>query len=57
MTLLDPNPWYKNHCEGNKANGDEYTAQLPFAVIPYPLNEDGTDLTSRDDDTYRQYYQ
>mmetsp|Transcript_18367 Transcript_18367/g.33659 ORF Transcript_18367/g.33659 Transcript_18367/m.33659 type:complete len:358 (+) Transcript_18367:58-1131(+) len=53
-TLLDPNPRYdtQNHCEGKNTNGDEHTTNRPppFGVIPHPLNGDGTDLTSRDDD-------
>lgn len=41
-TLLDPNP----RCYSDFQKEDD----LPFQVIPHPLNGDGSDLTSRDDD-------
>jgi len=51
-TLLDPNPRHStNKCEPNNGQDDGDNAnQSSFGVIPYPLNGDGTDLTSRNDD-------
>ena len=46
-TLLDPNP--RCHLiEVRDAHGE--SSNTPFRVIPLPLNGDGSDLTSRDDD-------
>ena len=50
-TLLDPNP---RHDSGEETSDDgKYSSTCHsslFGVLPYPLNGDGTDLTSRDDD-------
>ncbi|KAL7533702.1 hypothetical protein ACHAXR_008622 [Thalassiosira sp. AJA248-18] len=45
-SLLDPNP----RCETLNDNTDEQSKHPPFGVIPHPLNGDGQDLTSREDD-------
>jgi hypothetical protein len=42
-TLLDPNPRCHSDTEGKAC------IDLPFQVIPHPLNGDGSDLTSRAD--------
>ena len=48
-TLLDPNP----RCYSEKRSKAEFVDrrhdELPFGVIPHPLNGDGSDLLSRED--------
>jgi len=49
-TLVDPNPRHETSNHDDESDEQSTATSTLFKVIPHPLNGDGSDLTSRDDE-------